>query len=138
MNAGRRLHPFPKKLRLLRRSEFRRVYQEGKRRSAPLCVVFFRSNGLAESRLGLTVPASVGNAVLRNRVKRRVREVFRLNQDSIPVGWDIVVNPRKDVAKAPFLTLTRELMRLFPLNAAPPPRTTGAVPSGAAETVKRC
>ena len=122
MNAGRRLHPFPKKFRLLRRSEFRRVYQEGRRRSAPLCVVFFLSNGLAQSRLGLTVPSSVGNAVLRNRLKRRVREVFRLSQDSIAAGWDIVVNPRKDAAKAPFLTLMRELMRLFPAHAAPSPR----------------
>jgi len=133
MNAGRLLYPFPKKLRLLRRSEFRRVYQEGRRRSAPLCVVFFRSNGLAQSRLGLTVPGAVGNAVLRNRVKRRVREVFRLNQDSIPAGWDIVVNPRKDAAKAPFLILTRELMRLFPTNAAPRPRPTAAVPVGPAK-----
>ena len=124
------MQPFPKKLRLLRRSEFRRVYQEGKRRSAPLCVVFFLSNGLGHSRLGLTVPTSVGNAVLRNRVRRRVREVFRLRQDSVPSGWDIVVNPRKEAAKSPFLTLTRELMRLFPANAAqsrqPEPAVTAA------------
>ncbi|HEV3276388.1 MAG TPA: ribonuclease P protein component [Terriglobia bacterium] len=124
MNGGRRPYAFPKHLRLLRRNEFRRVYQEGKRRSAPLCTVFFRSNGLAESRLGLTVPTAVGNSVLRNRVKRRVREVFRLNRAAIPGGWDIVVNPRKDVSRVPFPTLVRELMRLFP--AAPPSATPSA------------
>ncbi len=89
-------------------------------------MVFFRSNGLAESRLGLTVPASVGSAVLRNRVKRRVREVFRLNQHSIPAGWDIVVNPRRDAAKVPFATLCRELMRLFPGHASLPPEPAQA------------
>jgi ribonuclease P protein component len=119
MNAGRRPNSFPKHLRLLRRGEFRRVYDEGRRRSAPLCTVFFRSNGLDESRLGLTVPLAVGNAVIRNRVKRRVREAFRLNRAAIPGGWDIVVNPRREVAKVPFPTLVRQLMKLFP--AVPPP-----------------
>ena len=122
MNARRRPLSFPKTLRLLRRNEFRRVYQEGRRRSAPLCTVFFRSNGLSESRLGLTVPAAVGNAVLRNRMKRRVREVFRLHRSSIPGGWDIVVNPRPDVARVPFADLERELMRLFPQGTPPPAR----------------
>jgi len=127
MNARRRPLSFPKTLRLLRRNEFRRVYQEGCRRSARLCTVFFRSNGLSESRIGLTVPAAVGNAVLRNRLKRRVREVFRQNRSSIPAGWDVVVNPRRDVARAPFAVLERELMRLFP--QMPPPATAPVAPS---------
>ncbi len=131
MNAGRRPYAFPKQLRLLRRNEFRRVYEEGKRRSASLCTVFFRSNGLAESRLGLTVPVAVGSAPLRNRLKRRVREVFRLNQATIPGGWDIVVNPRKGLARAPFDALTRELLRLFP--AAPP---VANAPSSAAPATR--
>ena len=120
MTAGRRPNSFPKHLRLLRRGEFRRVYDEGRRRSAPLCTVFFRSNGLGESRLGLTVPAAVGNAVVRNRVKRRVREAFRLNRAAIPGGWDIVVNPRREVAKVPFTTLVRQLIHLFPAAPSPP------------------
>jgi ribonuclease P protein component len=97
-------------------------------------VVFFLSNGLAETRLGLTVPASVGNSVLRNRVKRRVREVFRLNQHSIPAGWDIVVNPRKDAAKVPFATLTRELMRMFPPQAVTCPRPNAGETPGPPES----
>ncbi len=108
---------FPKELRLLGRSEFRRVYDEGERRNASLCAVFFRPNGLSRTRIGITASARVGGAVLRNRLKRRVREVFRLNRAALPGGWDIVVNPHESLARVPFSTLTSELLRLFPRQA---------------------
>jgi ribonuclease P protein component len=60
------------------------------------------------------VPARVGGAVLRNRLKRRVREVFRLNRTNLPGGWDILVNPREAVARVTFAALQRELLRVFP------------------------
>lgn len=105
---------FPKSYRLLRRSEYRRVYDEGQRRSAALCIVFFLPNGLPHPRLGITTPARLGKAVLRNRVRRRLREVFRLNRPTLPGGWDILVNPRPAVAEVPFRILERELLRLLP------------------------
>jgi ribonuclease P protein component len=105
---------FPKKFRLLRRMEFRQVYEEGQRRSASVCIVFFRPNGLEETRLGITVPVRVGGSVLRNRIKRRVREVFRQNRATLPGGWDIVVNPRKGAATIAYPVLERELLHLFP------------------------
>lgn len=125
MRASSAPQAFPKALRLLSRGEFRRVYEEGQRRSAPLCAVFFRSNGLLHSRLGITASARLGGAVLRNRVKRRLREVFRRNQAAIPGGWDIVFNPREGVARVPFQTLVREILRLCP---AQPPQTLSGEP----------
>jgi ribonuclease P protein component len=110
---------FPKEARLLSRRDFRRVYEEGQRRSGRLSTVFFRAKGLAQTRLGITTPARLGSAVLRNRVKRRLREVFRLNRPVIPNGWDIVLNPREAVAEVPFPTLVRELLRLFPSESPP-------------------
>jgi ribonuclease P protein component len=118
MNAAPARETFPKALRLLKRSEYRRVYEEGERRSAPLGVVFYCSNGLSRTRLGITAPGRLGGAVLRNRLKRRLREVFRRNQGRIPPGWDIVVNPRPPVATVRFEKLEREMLRLFP-SAAP-------------------
>ena len=118
---------FPKEYRLLRRSEFRQVYEAGQRRSAPLGVIFFRPNGLSMTRLGITAPTKLGGAVLRNRVKRRVREVFRLNRLTIPAGWDIVVNPREAMATVEFSKLERELLQLFP-RQAPASQTEEARP----------
>jgi len=112
---------FPKSYRLLRRSEFRRVYDQGQRRSASLATVFVRPNALPHSRLGITTPVRLGKAVLRNRLKRRLREVFRLNRENLPGGWDILVNPRQAVGKIPFKTLERDLLRLFPTQPPPPP-----------------
>ena len=115
---------FPKQYRLLRRLDFQRVYKQGQRRSASLCTVFYQPNGLAETRLGITVPKRLGTAVLRNRIKRRIREVFRLHRQELPGGWDIVLNPRPGAATAAYPVLERELLRLFP--ARPPDSSSGA------------
>jgi ribonuclease P protein component len=121
MNAPEALRSYPKYLRLLRRIEFRRVYEQGRRRRAPLCTAFYRANGLSYSRLGITVPRALGKSVLRNRVKRRLREVFRVNRRALPGGWDIVLNPGQQVAEVPFPRLEEEILRLLP--HVPPDRT---------------
>lgn len=118
MKGGELSQSFPKSQRLLRRLDFRRVYEEGRRGSARVCTIFYRSNGLPRTRLGITTPRAIGGAVVRNRIRRRLREVFRLNQAAIPVGWDIVLNPRPLVAELPFRVLEKEILRLFP--SAPP------------------
>lgn len=114
MKGGNPSLSFPKSLRILRRPEFRRVYEEGRRGSAQVCAIFYLSNGLPRTRLGITTPKAVGSAVVRNRIRRRLREVFRLNQAKLPVGWDIVLNPRPLAAKLPFPTLVKEILRLIP------------------------
>lgn len=119
MSASTARRRFPKSARLLKRAEFRRVYDEGQRRNGSYFAVFYRPNGLEETRLGITVPARVGKAVLRNRVKRRLREAFRLNRDQFSQGWDIVMNPREAAGRVPFKSLEKEMMRLFP--SQPPP-----------------
>jgi ribonuclease P protein component len=134
MNAGSaertlRPHAFPKNFRLLRRAEFRRVYEQGQRRSASLCTVFLLSNGLENSRLGITVTGKVGKAVMRNRIKRRMREIFRTHRLEIAPGWDIVVNPRAQAAEAHFEKLTREFLRLMPKPGTPPSPAEGVPPS---------
>ncbi len=65
--------------------------------------------------------------MLRNRVKRRLREIFRLNRSTLPGGWDVVLNPRPAVAAVPLERLRRELLRLFPNHRAQPTGPIGEV-----------
>ena len=64
-------------------------------------------------RLGLTVPRAVGGAVARNRIKRRLREAFRLNRFKLHPRWDIVLNPRRAAFDAGFADLERELGKVI-------------------------
>jgi ribonuclease P protein component len=63
-------------------------------------------------RLGFTVPRAFGKAVLRNRVKRRIREALRVRLPEVAPEWDIVINPRRPAIAAPLEELRREVDRL--------------------------
>jgi ribonuclease P protein component len=65
------------------------------------------------SRFGFTVPKALGNAVQRNRLKRRMREAVRIQLHSIAPNWALVFNPRRSVLEAPFDELCREVGRIF-------------------------
>jgi len=104
---------FPREARLVRKSEFDAVYSTGKRRSNAHFTVFLRANELPLSRFGFSIKKAIGGAVVRNRMRRRLREMVRCHREEIPAGWDIVIHPKRSVAKAPFATLTAELLRLL-------------------------
>jgi ribonuclease P protein component len=65
------------------------------------------------SRIGITVSRKLGEAVSRNRIRRRTREVVRKNWDELGSGWDIVLNPRRTVLEADFADLEQELAAEF-------------------------
>jgi ribonuclease P protein component len=104
----------PRESRLVRRAEFEKVYREGRRRSSPTFVVFLRSNGIENSRFGMSVKKALGNAVVRNRIRRRVREVLRLRREEILPGWDVVIHPNRSAATLKFTQLEAELLSLLP------------------------
>ena len=104
----------PRASRLVRRAEYNAVYREGRRRAGREFTVFLRPNGLAHSRFGWSIKKALGGAVRRNRIRRRLREIVRLNRQEIAPGWDIVTHPRSAVATAGFLPLTNELLNLLP------------------------
>jgi ribonuclease P protein component len=104
---------FPREARLVRRGDFDRVYRTGKRFSSSNFTVFVRSNDLALNRFGFSIKKAVGGAVVRNRIRRRLREMVRCHRQEITAGWDIVIHPKSTVAKAPFATLREDLVRLL-------------------------
>lgn len=104
---------YPRAARLLARADFEAVYRRGRRRSSQSFVVFCLPNGRASSRFGVSVKRALGNAVRRNRIRRRLREMVRLARPEIATGWDIVIHPRERVATAPFAVLRTELVKLI-------------------------
>jgi ribonuclease P protein component len=87
---------FPKTLHLRKEADFQRVYAARVYAADNVLVVNGCENGLAYPRLGLSVSRKVGNAVVRNAWKRRIREAFRLSREVLPAGIDFVVRPQKE------------------------------------------
>jgi ribonuclease P protein component len=90
------------------------VYREGRRRTSREFTIFLRPNGLEISRFGWSIKKALGNAVRRNRIRRRLREILRLHRQEIATGWDIVIHPRTTAATAEFSALAAELVKLIP------------------------
>ena len=98
---------------LKKNDDFRRVYKTGKAASDGLLVVFVLKNGLGVNRLGISVSKKMGNAVLRNRQRRRIKEAYRALETALNTGYDIVINPKVPLATVPFLQITKGLEGLL-------------------------
>ena len=90
---------------------FRRLYASSGHGNGFL-VLYARKNRSATNRVGITVGKKLGHAVVRNRVRRRLREVYRLNEDRFLPGWDIVVVARTKAVFADFQKLTDAYLHL--------------------------
>lgn len=109
---------FPKSRRLLRHADFERVYKQGRRQFAPHMTVFYlrraeEANQSGGWRVGFTVGRVLGGAVERNRMKRRLREVVRLNGLGRAVAADVVINPKRSLLRAEFGDLRSEVAKVF-------------------------
>ena len=93
--------------------EFRRVYNSGKSVATGLIAVYCRKNRRGVSRLGITVGTKVGKAVVRNKVRRRLREIYRHREGCIRRGQDIVVVARVKSRYATYAELERDFCRMM-------------------------
>jgi ribonuclease P protein component len=106
--------PFPREARIRHSREFREIGSSGRRYAASAFVLQVGAEkvGSGQARLGLTVSRKVGNAVVRNRVKRRIREWFRRDGRALVPGRDLVVIARASAADLPGPALFAELCRV--------------------------
>ena len=111
---GSREHQrFPKHNRLLRRHEFLRLSREGRRVHTKLFMAAYAPGRTLRTRIGITVTRKVGSAAKRNRIKRQVREFFRIHRKRFPDGLDINVVAKKESVHADGEALRASLNALF-------------------------
>ena len=92
--------------------EFRRLYQKGASSAGSCMVLYCRKNKLGHNRLGLTASVKLGHAVVRNRARHRLREVYRLNSPQLRKGWDIILVARSRTVTASWKELNDTFLRL--------------------------
>ena len=107
--APRASQGFPKTARLRKRPQFLKLSRTGSKTQSANFVVISNANDAMESRLGITVSTKVGNSVVRNRIKRQVREFFRRRRDVLPNSTDILIIARSGAAALPGAAITAEL-----------------------------
>ena len=91
-------HSFKKADRILKRNEFIQLSKSGRKLHNEYFIVLYAPGQCDRSRLGITVTRKVGKAVRRNRIKRLIREYFRLNRHLLSGYWDIIVIAKKEAA----------------------------------------
>lgn len=104
---------FPRGARLLKHSDFDRVYQQGRRHFSSHMTVFYLRQAEGRARVGFTVGRVLGGAVQRNRIKRRLREAVRVRRSLLKGPVDVVINPKKSVLTVEFGTVVEEVSRAF-------------------------
>ena len=109
--TGERLPP---EERLRRRADYLRCYRTGRRRHGALAILYFVPNQVGHPRLGITASRKVGGAVVRQRLKRRIREIYRRWQDraNLP-ALDLVVHLKPEAGGADFPAMRDDLRRLL-------------------------
>jgi len=113
VNGVKHRRTYPKAVRIRRRSEFLALQRDGRRRHTSHFVVIRQPSAAAASRLGVTVSARIGNAVVRNQVKRLVREVFRNRRTDLVPANDVLVIAKPGASALTYAQAATELERVL-------------------------
>lgn len=104
---------FRPSLRLRKRADFDRIYKGGDRHSSANLTVIFLAAASGGPRVGFTAGKALGGAVIRNRIRRRLREAVRRHLRELKTPADVVFHPRKSALRAEFSQLEAEVTRAF-------------------------
>lgn len=92
--------------------DFQRLYRRGRSAAAGTLVLYCQRNRQGASRLGITTGTKLGHAVVRNKARRRIREIYRIHKDELQSGWDIVVVARVRATSAGYRAMERDFLYL--------------------------
>lgn len=95
--------------RITKNFEFINVYRAGRRWSCPYFSMYVKKNAFGRTRLGVSISKKVGKSVVRNRFKRRIKEIFRKNFKNIKSGFDVVISAKPEMAKTEYVQIEREI-----------------------------
>ena len=98
---------------LKKANEFKRVFSQGNRRYGRYVILYLLSGDQENNRVGFIVKKSIGKAVQRNKIKRRLREIWRLKGKEIITGSDIIILAKKEILEASFAEIEQEVVRLL-------------------------
>ena len=98
---------------LTKNHEFRRLYNKGQNAASKHIAVYCKRNGTTANRLGVTVSTKLGGAVERNKIRRRLKEIYRLNEPEFAVGYDVVIVARQASRQAEFSELKASVLHIF-------------------------
>ncbi|MCL2235037.1 MAG: ribonuclease P protein component [Defluviitaleaceae bacterium] len=98
---------------LQKNDQFQHLYKKGKSVGNKRLVVFVEKNGLEQNRLGISVSKKMGGAVVRNLIRRRIKEAYRGMEQSLTYGFDIAVLPRPGLATATYQEIQSALCHLM-------------------------
>ncbi|OPX88302.1 MAG: Ribonuclease P protein component [Pelotomaculum sp. PtaB.Bin104] len=93
--------------------DYKKIYSRGKSVADPFIVIYSLRNNSDGYRFGFTVSKKVGNAVVRNRVRRIFKEVCRLNLEKFPKGYDYILLARKNISSRKYIQVEESLLKLF-------------------------
>lgn len=97
---------------LKKNHEFRRLYAKGKNAVSPYLALYCKKHGNTQNRVGITVGGKLGHAVIRNRTRRRLREIYRTNEQLFCQGYDLVIVARVRAVGANYQSLERSFLAL--------------------------
>lgn len=115
LNAGENL--IPKQYRLKKKSDFQKLFKLGRSYAGPYFVIYFKENEVkGQTRIGFAVSKKIGTAVMRNKIKRRLREAVRPLIPQIKENYHIIIVARSRIRTAAFSELQKQLFNIFNKN----------------------
>jgi ribonuclease P protein component len=105
-----------KKYRLRKNLEFKKVYSGGKNYWNRNLTLYKKKNNLQETRFGITITKKVGKAVIRNKIRRRIKEIYRKNLYRIKSGYDLIIIPKQNVVDISYKELESAMIHILKIS----------------------